>query len=137
MSSPRSLSMNGNSGAMIQRSRPTSPKPRPSSMTAFHSYEVSHRAAGVAMAGSLAHSARRRTPLGAIRLLFEMRARDEILIEVFRVGHDRRHHEPFIAVGRGEAIEVFRDRRVFAVRHAVPAKPARPELSSHDLETAA
>src|SRR5882762_4053649 len=39
---PRSLSMNGNSGAMIQRSRPTSPKPNPSSVTAFHSYEVSH-----------------------------------------------------------------------------------------------
>src|SRR5262245_5175342 len=34
--------MNGKSGAMIQRSRPTSPKPSPSSVTAFHSYEVSH-----------------------------------------------------------------------------------------------
>jgi hypothetical protein len=29
--------MQGNSGAMIQRSRPTRPKPRPSSSTAFHS----------------------------------------------------------------------------------------------------
>jgi hypothetical protein len=40
--SPRSATMNGNSGAMIQRSRPTSPKPSPSRATAFHSYEVSH-----------------------------------------------------------------------------------------------
>jgi hypothetical protein len=34
--------MNWNSGAMIQRSSPTKPNPRPSSVTAFHSYEVSH-----------------------------------------------------------------------------------------------
>src|SRR5262245_26614657 len=33
--------MNGKSGAMIHRSRPTSPNPSPSSVTAFHSYVIS------------------------------------------------------------------------------------------------
>ena len=36
--SPRSAAIpNGNSEAMIQRSSPTSPKPSPSNVTAFHS----------------------------------------------------------------------------------------------------
>src|SRR4029450_4665705 len=44
--------MNGKSGAMIQRSRPTSPNPSPSSVTAFHSYDVSHLRSVIGLDGS-------------------------------------------------------------------------------------
>src|SRR5205809_5517819 len=54
--------------------------------------------------GLLTGGAGSRTPLGAIRLFLEMRARDERLQEVLGIVDDGRYGEPLIAVRLGVAI---------------------------------
>src|SRR2546427_4948352 len=67
----------------------------------------------------------RRTPLGAIRLFLEVRARDERLLEVLGIVDDGGHREPLIGVRLGVAIVVFGQDRALTVGHAI-----LPEISS-------
>src|SRR5436190_7628091 len=69
--------------------------------------------------GLLTGGAGSRTPLGAIRLFLEMRARDERLQEVLGIVDDGRYGEPLIAVRLGVAIVVFGQRGALTVGHAV------------------
>src|ERR1041384_2250279 len=84
--------------------------------------------------GLAAAFAGRGAPLGAVRFLLEVRARPEALIQVLGVGHHRRDQEPFVAVRRGEAIEVLGHRRVLAVRHAVLPQPAAAQVIGGDFQ---
>src|SRR5215470_6496818 len=72
-------------------------------------------------------------PLRRVRFLLEVRARDERLREVLRVVDDRRDREPVVAVALGMPVEVLRDDRVLAVRHAVLAKVTFLQACRHDF----
>src|SRR5216684_3352557 len=71
------------------------------------------------LSSTSARGAGSRSPLGAVRLLLEVRARDERLLEVFGIVDDGGDGEPLIAVRLGMAIVVFGQRGALAVRHAV------------------
>src|SRR5438093_3345704 len=87
--------------------------------------------------GLLTGGAGSRTPLGAIRLFLEMRARDERLQEVLGIVDDGRYGEPLIAVRLGVAIVVFGQRGALTVGHAVLSQISGLEVRRDDLQRAA
>src|ERR1051325_4696880 len=87
--------------------------------------------------GLAAAFAGRGAPLRTVGFLLEVRAGDEVGIQILRVGHHGRHDEPLVAVRRGEAIEVLGDHRVLAVGHAIFPQPAAAQVISDHLEIGA
>src|SRR5689334_20864810 len=83
-----------------------------------------------------ARLARLRLPARPVGLLAEARARDQRAAQILRILDDARHRDPFLAEIR-MSVEVLRERRLLAVRNAVPAEVARPEAGRDDLERAA
>src|SRR6187455_1977600 len=79
---------------------------------------------------------RTRAPLGAVRLLLEVTAGHEVLVQVPRVGDDGRDDEPLVVVRRLEAIEVLGEGRILAVGHAVLAQPPRGQARGRHLQVA-
>src|SRR5712671_3583552 len=81
---------------------------------------------------------RRRVPLRAVLLQLEVRAGDEGQLQVLRILDDGADEEDDVAVRLGaDLVEVFRDGRGRAVRHAVLAKVAVAEVRRGDKERAA
>src|SRR5580698_7438032 len=71
--------------------------------------------------------ARCRVPFRRVGLL-ELRAGDEGLVQEFRVVDDAGHHQPGVAIGFAETVEVLLDRGTGPVRHAVLAQVAGAKL---------
>src|SRR5947208_4763819 len=86
---------------------------------------------------ALPRGTRLRIPSRSIRLFFEMRARDEFLIEVRWIINDSRDDEPGIAIRLCGAIVMFRHNRLFAVRNAVLSEVSRAHPGRHNLQRTA
>ncbi len=98
---------------------------------AFDSYLAFHRQRRIRLA-------RRRVELRSVRLQPEVRARVERPVQVVRVVDHRQHVQPGIAVGmRRQALDVFGDRGLLAVRHAVLPQVSLAEIGRDDLDMAA
>src|ERR1700722_7452333 len=109
----------------------------PNEVSCSHTRELSriiaNAAAGLS-AGSLG-LALCGVPLGRVGLL-ELRAGHEGSVQIFRIADDTGHDQPDIAVGLLETVEVFLDRGVGTVGHAVLAQVAGSDLRRRDLEVA-
>src|ERR1700733_5603447 len=87
----------------------------PNDVSCSHTRALSSIIGGTAWAPSF-RLAWRGIPLGRVGLL-ELRAGDEVLIQVFRIGDDTGHHQPDIPVGFLEAVEILLDRGIGPVRY--------------------
>src|SRR6185503_6466936 len=85
---------------------------------------------------SLARFARRRTPLGIVRLFLEVRAGHELLREVGRIVDHGRHDEPLARLRMGDLGVVLGDLRVLTVRHTVAPQPSGKEVARRHFERA-
>src|SRR5580698_9214242 len=83
--------------------------------------------------GRLFRLTRRRVPLRRVGLL-ELRTGDEGLVQILRIAHDAGDHQPDIAVGFAEAVEILLHARVSPVRHAVLAQIAGTDLRGEYLQ---
>src|SRR5947207_4991476 len=78
-----------------------------------------------------------RTPFGAIRLLLEVRAGDERLLEVLGIVDDRGDGEPQVAVRLVVAVVIFGQPGALTVGHSVLSQTSSLEVRGDDLQRAA
>src|SRR5258706_7487213 len=73
------------------------------------------------------------SPSGILGNLLEMRAYDPGLAQILRISELGYHGKPLITIGRGDAVIVFRQTRVRAIRNGVLARVFRPHVGCNNL----
>ena len=80
--------------------------------------------------------ARLRHPSRSIRFFPEVRARDKWPSQELRVPDLRSYHKPLVAIRRRDAVVIFRQHCIRAVRNTVPAKISGKQPGRHHFQVA-